>query len=808
MRNQWKEVEAWMAEANRALNEYNCIETMEALLERGRELNIEFPDMPIYEKKLAQLHWQQMVQQELQNGPLKLETVDDFLSKGMECNAQETSLFEDLKQKKETAVAWRAKAIELFRKIKQPLSEERVSFHDFQKLVDESSALALWFSEVQECKELFQTIQPLAVFIEQTMVGMMNGQSLKSWEVAPIVAKAESIAIKFDHLDELKRRIALAEAFADKAKNLLTTNLQLSHLTELKVFLKMSDAFVEQHEFKIAEMDILLEWDTRLRLEWLMHRLLCDPEEDSEVEKLGLPLDTVPFSPLEILKHCFSEAVQKQGTEPTPNRDERPQLDAVSAVLEQAKCVNANFQLIGRLERAYAGGLRWTECTQEAIHGSRKLKPFEIENLLKLGKENPFKLEGIDQLEGILTAYAHWTEDVNKTLSTLESTRMPLEDVQRLLTEIQRSAVIPEGEAAEKLKSIVQPASELRDSLQRELHGALEVLFKTVRKVASVLNYPDWTHSGFNGCYCGQVQGLDTLLTCSKCNHWYHAACIPTQTKSSRRWLCHGCKSSNHRIEQPSHRVLQEHLDAYRRLNVFLTEERILETILSQFHAWHAKVTEMLGVHENYQMDSKNGTKPLYLSELSCIWKQSMVIGIQCEELTERALRAVKVAECRDRIQEHLQDGGPTRFDIPRCRKEEIPLHIIDKKPPIEMVRTFVENSVTSDDPSKMDPLVHTAKAALATVYKWEAECQELISKLDHHSGNSIEHVPKELLRRTNEHINKATTICIQVNRDCLERLIFQSTPYCICRQTNDSDRPMLACEEEDDCPILWFHHR
>lgn len=809
MKKRLKDAEKWNTEAQSSTKECNSIQEMQALLARGRQLDVIFPDMAIYEQKLAQLEWKQWVEEELQKPQLTMDMLEDFLAKGTECNAVEIELFTQLEVKKQMASAWKTAAGDLLDKIKQPADDKaRVSFEDLQKLVEDPSASIVSVPEVQECKELFQTMQPVAAIIEQTMIGMNSGQSLKSWEVAPVVSQAESVCVLFEHLPELKQRISLAEGFSNKAKRMLTMGLQLNHLEELKDFLKLGDAFVKQHGFRIAEMDILLEWDTRLRLEWLMRRLLCDPEEEPEMPELGLPLDTVSFSPLEILKHRFSEAVQRQRCEPTPNREDRPQLDAVSAVLEQAKCVNANFQLIGRLERAYAGGLKWTEYTQEMIRGSRKLKPFEIINLLQLGKDSAFKLDGIDQLEGILTFYSQWTEDVQKTLSALEKTRLPLEDVQKLLIEIQRSSVIPEGEAAEKLRSIVQPALELRDSLHKELHGSLDQYYLVVQKVVSALQYPDWKLSGFNGCYCGQLQGLDPLLTCAKCSHWYHAACIPSVIKPSRRWMCNACVSGAHRPEAPSHMVMQNLLAAFRVLKVSLNEERVLEALLYHFQTWHARVTEMLDKHEVNQTSNRDPPAVLDVAELSCIWKQSLVIGIQCKEITERAIRATKVTQCRALIQEHLQDGGPTRFDIPRCRKEEIPLHIVDKKPQTEIVRTFVENSVQTDDPQLTDPLVHTAKAALAMVYKWEAECQELTSLLDRHAGEPIEHVPKELLRRTNEHIDKATTIRVQVNRDALEHLIFQSTAYCICRQTNDSERPMLACEEEDDCPILWFHHR
>jgi len=215
-----------------------------------------------------------------------------------------------------------------------------------------------------------------------------------------------------------------------------------------------------------------------------------------------------------------------------------------------------------------------------------------------------------------------------------------------------------------------------------------------------------------------------------------------------------------------------------------------------------------LSRHEASQTKPGNCPAPLDVSELACIWKQSLTIGVHCKDVLDRAARATKAAQCRALLVEHLEGSGLTTFDIPRCRKEEIPLHIVDKKPQVEIVRTFIENSVESDDPATMDPLVGKAKAALAAVYKWEAECQELTMLLDRHAGQSIERVPAELLRRTSDHIDKATTIRVQVSREALERLIFQSTPYCICRQTNDSERPMLACEEEEDCPILWFHHR
>ena len=782
---------------------------MQALLEHGRTLNVIFPEMTMYEMKLAQLEWKKRAREELEKPQLTIDVLTDLLAQGKHCGGQDTDFFKDLDNRIQTARSWQSKAETLLKRIKDPCSDgDRVPFHALHVLMEDPAISTVFLPEVQECKEVFQNIQPLATIIEQTMTGMQNGQSLKSWEVAPVVAQAESVSVYFEHLAELKRRITLAESFSNKAKNMLTIGLQLRHLDELKDFLKMGDAFVLEHGFKIAEMDILLEWDTRLRLEWLMHRLLCDPEEEEETEQSGLPLDTVPFSPLEILRHRFSEAVQRQKIEPARNREERPQLDAVSAVLEQAKCVNANFQLISRLERAYAGGLRWTEYTQETLLGNRKLKPIEILNLLQFGKDNSFKLEGIDQLETLLTAYSQWTEDVQKKLAALEKSRLPLEDVQKLLVEIQRSSVIPVDEVVDKLKSVVQPALELRDSLQKELHGTLDSLYVTVQKVASVLQCRDWKLAGFNGCYCGQLQGLEPLLTCAKCGHWYHATCIPTVTKSSRRWLCNGCKSAAHRLETPTCLTLQNHLAAYRLLKVSMSEERVLEAMLYHYQLWLNKVEELLTRHEANQTADRDPAAVLDVSELSCIWKQSMVIGIQSKDVTERAIRAIKVTQCRSIIQEHLQDRGLTSFDIPRCRKEEIPLHIIDKKPQVEIVRMFVENSVQTEDPEKMDPLVQAAKAALAVVYQWEAECQELTALLNRHRGEPIEQVPKELLRRTSEHIDKATTIRVQVNREALEHLIFQSTAYCICRQTNDSERPMLACEEEDECPILWFHHR
>lgn len=313
--------------------------------------------------------------------------------------------------------------------------------------------------------------------------------------------------------------------------------------------------------------------------------------------------------------------------------------------------------------------------------------------------------------------------------------------------------------------------------------------------------------SPLNGCYCGEIlTGAESeVFTCAKCGHWFHAKCIPSATKPSRRWLCPGCKEESNK---PTLGILQSHLNRCQMLKVALSEEQEIQNIIDRYQEWSDHVQHQLQSHESSHLIGGDPELSLKDYQLSGIWKQALVIGVDSREIASRALSAMKVEKSRPIIQTHLQEGGPTRFDIERCRKEEIPLYIVAKKPQVEIIETFIENSVKVEDPELEDPLISVAKRALISVKNWDTECQQLSCLLSEYAGQPIEQIPSELLRRTHEHIDKATTMKIQVNREALENLIFQSTAYCICRQTNDMNRPMLACEEEEDCPILWFHHR
>eukprot|EP00210_Caulerpa_lentillifera_P004316 g4119.t1 len=811
LKSRIQSAEEWIQEAKDALTSCQSVHEMRSLLLRAKELELELDDESIYETRLAQLEWKDWVHQSM-TLPVTLDQLDEFLKRAVACDGEDMELFKAVKCKKQRAVDLQNSAQDVMEKIKEwKPGCEKLEFGVLRSLVQEYQDLRVTLSLLQECEELYQSSHPINESISHSMESMdSDGVALKSWELSPVVTKAEILPIAFPCFTELKQRISLAEDFASKCSKLLTTGLNVHHLPELKDFLKLGDEFIKTHGFRIAEVEILLEWDTRLRLEWLMHHLLCDSDE-CYASVIGWPLDTVEFSPLMPLKTLFDDQVDSG----TSNGHKKASLDAVCAVLEQAKLVNANYQLLSRLERAYFGAKKWTEYTRETLQGQRKLKIVEAMNLLQLGKDNAFQLEGIEELDDIVIKHTSWTKNANRVLSQLDSRKVPLDEVQRFLTEVNQYPIDAESELMNKLKVVVHPGLELKDSFEKLFrHHSLTELISTIDAVLSVTPVShECQNNGLNGCYCGNINSagvqLDTIH-CAKCSHWYHMRCIPYLVKSSRRWLCPGCKEE---ANKPSIGVLQSHLNRCQMLKVSLSEEKKLKLVISRYHEWLSSIRRQLEAHERSHLIGGEPNDALTDYELSLLWKQALIVGVDSREVANRALSAMKVEKYRPIIRRHLQEGGPTRFDIERCRKEEIPLYIVAKKPQVEVVRSFVENSAKfdGDNPTTIvaeDPLMTLAKRALVSVQNWEAECQKLSCLLSAHAGRPIEQVPCELLHKTHEHIDKATTMKIQVDRTALEQLIFQSTAYCVCRQTNDMDRPMLACEEEDDCPILWFHHR
>lgn len=361
------------------------------------------------------------------------------------------------------------------------------------------------------------------------------------------------------------------------------------------------------------------------------------------------------------------------------------------------------------------------------------------------------------------------------------------------------------GEYEKKLRNIESSIRNFHISLRHAISLQLEDIFSSVRKVLSAIHNQDGQGSQ-KACYCGQPRGIAPSLPCTQCKDWVHIECLPAYAKASRKFVCPLCDDTCE-VNRPTHAELRALLEAARQLHAQVPEEAQLDAIIKHYQQWHGHVTGLLDGHDASRLVGGDPGGLLPDSVVSSILKQTVMVAVDSTALQERVVDHQKCEAWRIRVRDLLLMGERVKKQIPKCRKEEVPIRWNDMKPTVgDLQRLLAETPGFRMDHAQ-DSMVCAAKSAISVCEKWAAEGRVVEALLGSHAGEPICHVPAELLERTESHIRRAQQIPVHVDADVLEYLVHQSTPYCLCKKTNEIDRPMLACEEEEKCPVLWYHY-
>lgn len=368
-----------------------------------------------------------------------------------------------------------------------------------------------------------------------------------------------------------------------------------------------------------------------------------------------------------------------------------------------------------------------------------------------------------------------------------------------------RACRVKGGEVEKKLRAIESSIRSFHMSLKHAVSHELADVFFSVRKVLSAVHNQDGQGS-HKACYCGQGRGCGPALTCNECKDWVHIECLPANTKTSRKFVCPLCVGKSE-VNRPTHAELRALLEAARQLHAVVPEEAELEAIVKHYQQWHAHVTGLLDGHTASRLVGGDPSGLLPNSVVDSILKQTVMVSVDSSALQERVLDHKKCEEWRLKVRDLLLQGEKRKHSILKCRREEVRIRWNEVKPTIEELQDLINESSTLRMDHQRDAMMCSAMYSISSCRQWAIEGRSIEALLAAHAGEPIAQVPAELLERTKSHIAYAQQIQLHVDPDVLEYLVHQSTPYCLCKQTNEIDRPMLACENEEKCPVLWYHH-
>lgn len=313
-------------------------------------------------------------------------------------------------------------------------------------------------------------------------------------------------------------------------------------------------------------------------------------------------------------------------------------------------------------------------------------------------------------------------------------------------------------------------------------------------------------------------------------------ASVGPSSSSIKKWICPLCQQPDSIIEDDS--VLEEGEEREKKpliedikqlieranaLEVEIEEEELLMIIYAKYQDWQEYIEDF--IKNPYGNDNDNiGTSTVIniinypMWKLSMFIKQATFIKVDSETLCHK-LKRIKIGYvAHKKIQQYfkeweiIKDSGIQRKTIKEDAVnilkekeiEELPLQMNTKKITIEEIeKCLTDIDVIKEDSSyviknKLHKEIHESE-------KWHNNADKLIYQLKKYSDRYISEIPKELIQETKQHLCKSMDIFIKLNEEKMNSLIFQSSPYCLCRKTNDENRPMVACDYEEGCAI-WYH--
>ncbi|GMH44241.1 hypothetical protein BSKO_12175 [Bryopsis sp. KO-2023] len=808
-------VENWKLKATSAVQQRDSLKKMREHLHAGERLNVEVPEVEEFRRAVRQREWEANARRSLAGKQISISALEECISEGFTCGAQDMEIFVRLQQRKENALALKAK----LRSMLDALEESKggrsaIDMETLAGLVGQGTALHVRFDELQQATKLHVKCAQIHSQLKLISGRLVNGHPLDLNDVETLLQCVGEVGVEFDGTSELERKVALGKEFAGKARGVLDggegSSEGVVNLEQLKELLVEGNRFKKEHGFVTQEIEELWMLDSRTRATWLSQCILANPGSTMAVPSNDcLPLDVTAHSPLELLKPHFSQAIQQPPKEvdaPASVADirEKPSLRGGELLLQIACQVGVDEGLRGKLSSELGRGREWRDRFEEACYGGRILEVREASSWMEAADRIPFRLEGVENLKRMLDKYKEWERRVKELFGASQSLRKGAAEVKEL-TYMMKGCLIDGGNLKNQLKTIQDLVENFNISLCHAISLPLQEIFASVQRVLSAIHNQDG-QGPLKACYCGCVTPDSPALTCVGCKEWIHLECLPVYAKASRKFLCPMCVPMCE-INRPTHAELRVLLEAARQLRVRVPEEGQLNAIVKHYQQWHSHVTALLDGHDASRLVGGDPDGLLPEAVIHSMVKQTVMVGVDSTALHERVLDHRKSEFWRSRVQHLMLLGERTKTRIPKCRREDVPVRRNDMKPTIEHMQDLIVDSAGLRIDHTRDSMLVAAHGAISSCQQWAAEGRVIESLLGAHAGEPIHQVPADLLERTSNHIKQAQHIPIRVDPEILEYLVNQSTPYCLCKQTNEVDRPMLACEEEEKCPVLWYHY-